>query len=182
MSDYVQKLEMYDDLDATLVASTKINKVLKGVVKLASIPKEEEYHLRQRSHDLLQKWNHLFVAEPETPTAATSAAREDADINGTDPVEKDDDDQVNGKKTKDENDAAEVQIAKDEVKDEEMAEAKGDEVEPVTAAEEEVKPAEAADDDAVADEKVEKSTTKEMQPTVTEEADEKTVNEVKTIA
>jgi len=75
MAELFSQLEGYDDLEASVIRNTKINKVLKGIVKLASIPKEEKYNFKGRSNDLLVKWsNSLDQNKGETPTTGTAAA------------------------------------------------------------------------------------------------------------
>jgi len=71
MSDFVTKLEDYADLEVSIIRATKINKVLKAILKLGSIPKEEEYNFKTRSQALLDKWNKLLAVDdtPATPTA-----------------------------------------------------------------------------------------------------------------
>lgn len=64
MSEFISKLETYADLEVSIIRSTKINKVLKNIIKLASIPKDEEFNFKKRSHDLLAKWNKILVDEP----------------------------------------------------------------------------------------------------------------------
>lgn len=65
MNTYIKKLEAYGDkIEVTVIRSTKINKVLKALVKLNTIPKDEEYHFRQRAIELLGLWNPLLGAEP----------------------------------------------------------------------------------------------------------------------
>lgn len=65
MATYIKKLEAYDDkLEVSIIRNTKINKVLKGIIKLNSIPKDEEYDFRARSVKLLGVWNQLLGAEP----------------------------------------------------------------------------------------------------------------------
>ena len=79
MSEYITKLEGYADLEVSIIRTTKINKVLKGILKLESIPKEEEYKFKERSSDLLGKWNKIL--EKDTPNQANgTAAREE--VNG----------------------------------------------------------------------------------------------------
>ena len=82
MSDFIHKLETFPDLDANMVRDTKMNKVLKGIIRLASIPKEEEFNFRQRSHALLQKWSQSLTKEPDTPTAASAGAKDDSESHG----------------------------------------------------------------------------------------------------
>lgn len=65
MSNYITKLDSYDDLEISIIRETKINKVLKGIIKLADIPKESEYNFRGRSIDLLKKWKHWDAPSAE---------------------------------------------------------------------------------------------------------------------
>lgn len=64
MSDFLKELENYPNLEGSIIRDTKIHKVLKGIIKLASIPLDEEYHFKTRSHTLLQQWNKILVADP----------------------------------------------------------------------------------------------------------------------
>lgn len=70
MSEFVSKLEGYADLEVAIIRATKINKVLKAILKLSSIPKEEEFQFKPRSQTLLDKWNKLLATEQGTPIAA----------------------------------------------------------------------------------------------------------------
>lgn len=72
MSEFVTKLEGYADLEVSIIRATKINKVLKAILKLNTIPKEDEYHFKPRSTALLDKWNKLLASEQGTPVAAAS--------------------------------------------------------------------------------------------------------------
>jgi hypothetical protein len=66
MSQYIKKLEDYgDEIEVSTIRTTKINKVLKALVKLNTIPKDEEFQFRKRSVDLLAKWNKMMGAEPQ---------------------------------------------------------------------------------------------------------------------
>lgn len=79
MSDYITKLEQFPDLEVSIIRVTKINKVLKAILKLENIPRESEYKFHARSQVLLEKWNKLLQADsgaaPE-PKAANG-------VNGT---------------------------------------------------------------------------------------------------
>lgn len=66
MSEYVTKLETFPDLEVDIIRKTKINKVLKAILKLGSIPKETEFKFKDRSQSLLEKWNKL-LADESTP-------------------------------------------------------------------------------------------------------------------
>ena len=57
MDDFFKQLEAYTNLEPAIIRGTKIYKVLRGVVKLSSIPKEEEYQFKKRSNDLLASWH-----------------------------------------------------------------------------------------------------------------------------
>jgi hypothetical protein len=65
MSIYFTKLEARaDNLEVSIIRTTKINKVLKAILKLNSmIPKDEEYQFRRRSFDILSKWKSLVEWE-----------------------------------------------------------------------------------------------------------------------
>ncbi|OAL07547.1 hypothetical protein IQ06DRAFT_12271 [Phaeosphaeriaceae sp. SRC1lsM3a] len=65
MSQYLKDLEAHDDLEAEVIKKTKIHKVLKAIIKLNSIPKEEEYNFKRRSNDLLTKWGGALAADNE---------------------------------------------------------------------------------------------------------------------
>lgn len=69
MSEFVSKLEGYADLEVSIIRTTKINKVLKAILKLGAIPKEEEFKFKPRSQALLDKWNKLLASEQGTPAA-----------------------------------------------------------------------------------------------------------------
>ena len=73
MSEFVTKLEGYADLEVSIIRATKINKVLKAILKLNTIPKEDEFQFKPRSTALLDKWNKLLASEQGTPVAGTSA-------------------------------------------------------------------------------------------------------------
>jgi hypothetical protein len=72
MSDYLKQLELHDDLEAEVIKKTKVHKVLKAIIKLNSIPKEEEYSFKQRSGELLTKWGGALASDGE-PAASASA-------------------------------------------------------------------------------------------------------------
>lgn len=64
MSTYIKKLEGYADLEVAIIRTTKINKVLKALIKLNTIPRDEEFQFRKRSLDLLSQWNKILGSEP----------------------------------------------------------------------------------------------------------------------
>ena len=74
MSDFLSKLESYPDLEGSIIRATKIHKVLKAMIKLTSIPRDEDYNFKKRSHELLSKWNKILQ---DDPNAAAGADKDD---------------------------------------------------------------------------------------------------------
>jgi len=75
MSEFISKLEGYADLEVSIIRATKINKVLKAILKLAEIPKESEFQFKDRSKSLLEKWNKILEsAEQPAASGSTPAA------------------------------------------------------------------------------------------------------------
>lgn len=99
MSDYLTKLEGFPDLETEIIRVTKINKVLKAMLKLDNIPKEEEFGFKPRSQVLLDKWTQLLAADDAPPSAGPE------DTNG-----------VNGHKTENASVKEEVKSAVNGVK------------------------------------------------------------------
>ncbi|KAL8781588.1 MAG: hypothetical protein Q9213_005938 [Squamulea squamosa] len=64
MSDYLGELETYLDLESSIIRSTKINKVLKAMIKIPSIPQDEIHQFKDRSLKLLGEWNKALSNEP----------------------------------------------------------------------------------------------------------------------
>ncbi|KAL8927649.1 MAG: hypothetical protein Q9172_001278 [Xanthocarpia lactea] len=64
MSDYLGELETYLDLEPSIIRSTKINKVLKAMIKIPSIPQDEVHQFKDRSLKLLGEWNKTLLNEP----------------------------------------------------------------------------------------------------------------------
>lgn len=66
MSKYIEVLEATPDLEGSIIRETRINKVMKQILKLDSIPKESEFKFKSRSQDLLNKWNKAMAADGAT--------------------------------------------------------------------------------------------------------------------
>ena len=79
MSSYLGKLETYPDLEASIIRATKIHKVLKAMIRLPSIPKDDQYSFKKRSVDLLALWNKVLAEDP------TGAGEKDDDAKGDEP-------------------------------------------------------------------------------------------------
>lgn len=82
MSNYIAKLETHTDLEVSIIRATKINKVLKAIIKLNSIPKDEEYQFRRRSIDILSKWKNLLESDVAAAGAEEAAKETKPKTNG----------------------------------------------------------------------------------------------------
>ena len=63
MSDFLAELETYPDLESSIIRATKIHKVLKAMLKLPTIPLDGQYKFKNRSADLLGKWNEILAID-----------------------------------------------------------------------------------------------------------------------
>jgi hypothetical protein len=68
MSQYLAKLEGHPNFDPLFIRTTKINKVMKAILKLSSIPREDEFNFKSRSQALLDRMNHALTAEKVNST------------------------------------------------------------------------------------------------------------------
>ncbi|KAJ5157596.1 uncharacterized protein N7482_008696 [Penicillium canariense] len=73
MASYFDKLEKHPDLEVAIIRSTKINKVLKMIVKLDTIPRDEEFNFRHRAMNILTSWK--SVLETDAPAASDKDAK-----------------------------------------------------------------------------------------------------------
>lgn len=85
MSEFITKLEGYSDLEVSIIRATKINKVLKGILKLEEIPKEAEFKFRERSTELLNKWNKILESDTPAPASAQTNGTSKEQVNGGSP-------------------------------------------------------------------------------------------------
>lgn len=79
MAKFFEQLEKADDIDGAILRDTKIHKVMKGIVKLpGDIPRESEFHFKERSQKLLDNWSKLLGESTEKPKpAATNGEHKD---------------------------------------------------------------------------------------------------------
>ncbi|KAI0432952.1 hypothetical protein F5Y09DRAFT_113895 [Xylaria sp. FL1042] len=82
VSDFLAKLETFPDLDVSIIRATKINKVLKAILKLESIPKEDDFKFKPRSQTLLDKWNILLASDGASVPATGSSSANANGVNG----------------------------------------------------------------------------------------------------
>ena len=57
-------LETYKDLESSILRKTKVHKLVKAMMRLSSIPMDEEFQFKQRSMDLLNQWTKTLNADP----------------------------------------------------------------------------------------------------------------------
>ncbi|KAK7969829.1 hypothetical protein PG996_001733 [Apiospora saccharicola] len=90
MSEFLTKLETFPDLEVSIIRATKINKVLKAILKLDGIPKEADFQFRPRSQSLLDKWNKILANEtgaaPANGEASADAPKEEIKDDSKDDV------------------------------------------------------------------------------------------------
>jgi hypothetical protein len=116
MSEFISKLEGYAELEVSIIRGTKINKVLKAILKLSEIPKEEEFNLKGRSKDLLDKWNKILenadggVAATATPAPADKTSPKEL-MNGLSASKKENKNAENNGKTEEPVSAIDTDIA-----------------------------------------------------------------------
>jgi hypothetical protein len=72
MSEHMTQLETYEDLEASIIKETKINKVLKAIQRLPSIPREEDFTFKKRSTILLECWNKALTINGDAAIKPTS--------------------------------------------------------------------------------------------------------------
>lgn len=76
MNQQMKALEQHPDLDAGIIKSTKINKVLKAILKLDDIPLEGTYNFKDRSSHMLAAWAPALGLDPATAGAEPTASKE----------------------------------------------------------------------------------------------------------
>ena len=58
-------VEAYTDMTVDQLKSTKIGKVMKRIQQLADIPRDDEFHFRERAGELMKKWSALLDTQTE---------------------------------------------------------------------------------------------------------------------
>ena len=74
MNTYLTDLENVQNLEAETIKKTKVHKVLKAIIKLDSIPKEDEYNFKKRSAALLTDWSGALATEEPAVEALKATA------------------------------------------------------------------------------------------------------------
>lgn len=126
MSEFFTRLEKFTDMDASILKATRIHKVPKAILRMESIPKEDEFNFKTRSQKLLDQWNKLLAADPSPADAGSNGVNGAEGKKGSkaEPTEAEEagDKAAEGDKT--ESEAAD----KDEATDKKSEEASGDKV------------------------------------------------------
>lgn len=83
MAEFFSQLENYENLEPAIIRKTKIHKVLKAIVKLSTIQKNEDFNFKKRSAAMLEVWNKRMEADggdgaAESKEAATEDKEEAA--------------------------------------------------------------------------------------------------------
>ncbi|KXT04958.1 hypothetical protein AC578_10304 [Pseudocercospora eumusae] len=135
MAEFFGQLEAYETLEPSIIRQTKIHKVLKAIVKLASVPKDDEFGFKRRSTTLLDVWNKRMEADggDAAPQSAVEKETSAPAAEGKVP-------QTNGTKEAEPEKAIQKEVLEDAKKDAEEAVAK-----PVENQEIEMKDAEASE-------------------------------------
>jgi len=76
MNQQMKQLEQFPDLDGGIIKSTKINKVLKAILKLDDIPLESMYNFKDRSSHLLAVWAPALGLDPVSAGAELGSSKE----------------------------------------------------------------------------------------------------------
>lgn len=92
MADFFTQLEAYENLEPAIIRTTKVHKVLKAIVKLTSVPKDEEFNFKKRSASLLENWNKRMESEVDSApapaeTEKTTETEKAPEANGTEKTE-----------------------------------------------------------------------------------------------
>jgi hypothetical protein len=85
LADHLTTLEGYTDLEPEIIRDTKANKLLKVILKLATIPRDEEFKFKQRCKVLLDTWTKVLQSDEEKGVKVNGGSA----INGVDKDKKD---------------------------------------------------------------------------------------------
>lgn len=104
LSSHMKTLEVNPDLEISIIRKSKVNKVLKQLLKIDDIPMDEVHKFRERSEKLLTLWSSINDGKDTFSTTGTASAIADVkDENGhesapaeDDTVKKNDDKEANG--------------------------------------------------------------------------------------
>jgi len=70
MDKHLTDLERFQDLETEIIRESKVNKLLKVILKLKVIPRDEEFKFKERCTKLLAAWNALLAVDEPNGTPA----------------------------------------------------------------------------------------------------------------
>jgi hypothetical protein len=80
MNEHLTALETFQDLEPIIIRETKVAKLLKVILKLDSIPRDEEFKFKDRCTKLLAAWQAILSSD--------DVKRDDSNTNGETKTEK----------------------------------------------------------------------------------------------
>lgn len=80
MNEHLTALETFQDLESPIIRETKVAKLLKVILKLESIPRDEEFKFKERCTKLLAAWTAILSSD--------DVKRDDSNTNGETKTEK----------------------------------------------------------------------------------------------
>jgi len=83
MAEHFTQLESYKDIEAQIIRETKVHKVMKAILKLDTIPKNDEYNFKKRASTLLAAWNPILDGGESKTPATNGDAKEEKDEDAT---------------------------------------------------------------------------------------------------
>lgn len=71
MSSYLKELEGIETPSETVIRGTRMRTVLRKIMKLEGIPREDELHIKERAKNLRTKWDTIYLKEhaADSPTS-----------------------------------------------------------------------------------------------------------------
>lgn len=81
-ADYLAQLEAVPELEGPIIRSTKIHKVLKNILKLPEIPRDESFNFSKRCAVLLKAWEQTLAKDGPPTSAVEPADGKPATANG----------------------------------------------------------------------------------------------------
>ncbi|SAM81729.1 uncharacterized protein UBRO_03144 [Ustilago bromivora] len=75
-------VEEYDGMTAEHLRTTKIGKVMKRVMQLSSIPRDDEFHFKDRAEKLCAKWGAIMASSDGPKESAAEGSSEPVKENG----------------------------------------------------------------------------------------------------
>lgn len=72
-------IEEYDAMTADALRTTKIGKVMKRVMQLSQIPRDDEYHFKDRAEKLCARWGAIMAGDAPKDAANEEPAKENGD-------------------------------------------------------------------------------------------------------